>query len=270
MTLTAVIAVRPQQADFYTAAHAGMKRLGYATVDADSDANDVMGDALVTWNLHGWHNVLAEKHKARGAPVLVAENGYCGRDGEGNQMLALARDAHNGAGTWPHKRDALAPQDRWLALGLDVEPWGRRKIRQVLVCAQRGIGSPGMASPGGWGETTADRLRAAGYDVTLRRHPGRFAPEIPLADHLAWSDACVVWSSNCAVHALIAGVPVFYAAPTCIAAPASRRLGPAWLLDDPLRDDMMREVCLRRMAWAQWSAAEIASGGALAAVMASR
>lgn len=268
---TAVVAIRRQQADAYGAVHAGLHRLGYFTRDAEKGADETPCDLLVTWNLHGWRWLLAEEHRAAGATVLVAENGYCGTDESGGPMLALARDGHNGSGLWPHKDGPAAPRGRWLALNLDVAPWRRSGAGHLLVCGQRGIGSPEMASPRGWAEATAARLKAEspGRPVRLRPHPGRDVPTVSLADDLAGAAACVVWSSNCAVAALLAGVPVYYAAPTCIVAPAATPLdGPGGLVGNPPLDDVARDRCLCRLAWAQWSAGEIASGEAFDALLA--
>jgi hypothetical protein len=70
----------------------------------------------------------------------------------------------------------------------------------------------------------------------------------------------VIWSSGAGVQALVAGIPVIYQAPHWICEGAA---------DDALEvvernplgvTPISREAALQRMAWAQWSLAEIASG----------
>jgi hypothetical protein len=172
-------------------------------------------------------------------------------------MYALALGDHNGRGAWP---DFGTP--RFAELGVEVKPWRDPDAGgKVLVCAQRGIGSPGRASPPGWADQVARAIRAMlRVPVVVRPHPGDRDPAIPLEQDLAGAQACVIWSSGAGVKALVEGVPVFYACPWWICAAGARRYqGPQSLLM-PVRNDVQRAAALERMAWAQWTCEEIASG----------
>jgi len=140
-----------------------------------------------------------------------------------------------------------------------LQPW-RADGGHILVCGQRGIGSPTMASPHNWHEQVAAKLRAmTKRQVRVRVHPGNKAAAVPRADELLGAWACVIWSSSSGVQALIAGIPVFYDAPHWICDGAAGRIAE---IETPFaRDyDYERLAAMQRMAWAQWSLAEIASG----------
>lgn len=221
-------------------------------------------DVLVIWNRYGEHDGLARRFEAAGARVLVAENGYLGYGGRshrphdlgGRRMYALALHDHGGRGRWPHPAGA----SRFARLEVEVKP-RRASGSKVLVCAQRGIGSPGRGSPPGWADQVAREIRAAfGVPVVVRPHPGDGAPAIPLEQDLSTALACVIWASGCGVKALVEGVPVFYACPWWVCAGGARRYqGPA-SLRSPVHDDLARAQALERMAWAQWTVDELASG----------
>lgn len=217
-------------------------------------------DVLIVWNLYGRFGAAAARCQAAGGRVLVCENGYLGEDGEGRQYYAIAEGGHNGAGQWK-----IGTRARWDLLGIDLKPWRPANdagAGHVLVCAQRGIGSASMASPPGWHDDVAGRLRRLiDRPVRIRRHPGDRQQPPPangpsMADDLVGAWAVVVWSSNCANQALVAGVPAFFEAPHHVAEPAVVR-GIDGLADPPLGDRLAGLVAL---SWAQWSVAEIAAG----------
>ena len=118
---------------------------------------------------------------------------------------------------------------------------------------QRGIGEPGIASPSGWAEMVAPSVRGR-----IRRHPGAEPPACTLRDDLADVRQVVTWASGAALLALLMGVPVFHAFPRWIGASAARPLIDFAL--DPIRDDAARLAMFRRLAWAQWTLAEVESG----------
>jgi len=223
------------------------------------------GDVVVTWNCYGDSANQARRARARGAVHLVAENGYLGTDRpgdrDGRQLYALARDAHNGAGWWPHKAgdgEGDAPGDRWAALGIDLQPWRAPAAKPLaLVCPQRGIGSPPAQMPDGWGSEVKRALVQAGIMARLRPHPGRHAPTVPLAADLKDASCVVVWGSKAGIEAIVAGVPVFHAMPGWIGAGAAVQGLPRL----PLRPFLGERLpMLRRLAWAQWTLAELAGG----------
>lgn len=228
----------------------GLRAAGY-DVRGDAPAG-APGNVLLIWNRYGAYHNQATAFEAAGGTVIVAENGYIGKDADGQQFYALARGGHNGSGQW-----YVGGPERWAALGVELQPW-RADGSHILVCGQRGIGSPTMASPANWHELTAAKLRTmTKRQVRVRTHPGNNAPAVPLADDLRGAWACVIWSSGAGVQALVAGIPVFYDAPHWICEGAACKVS---ALEEPFMHHAARLTAMQRMAWAQWSLAEIASG----------
>jgi len=219
-------------------------------------------DVLVIWNRYAENDDLARRFELGGGRVIVAENGYLGvggrthraHDRSDRRMYALALGDHNGRGAWP------AGAGRFEQLGVEVKAW-RVEQGKVLVCAQRGIGSPGRGSPPSWADQVAREIRAQlDVPVVVRPHPGDRDPEIPLEQDLAGARACVIWASGAGVKALVEGVPVFYACPWWVCSLGARRYCGAGSLLMPIRNDVQRAAALERMAWAQWTCEEISSG----------
>lgn len=243
--------------------HAGLQACGYRVVEGWNDGAPGRDDVLVIWNRYGSGEVAAQIFERAGAHVLVAENGYLGEGSPVRSSYALALRGHNGSGKWYE-----GAEDRFAALGLDVAEW-RGSGGHILVCGQRGIGTPGMASPHNWHYDTAQRLRElTGREIRVRPHPetrGLGVTPPPLEQDLDGCHAVVIWSSGCGLKALLAGVPVFYAAPAWSAAISGRRLHDIFAsegaaIEHPMCDDRARLRALRSVAWQQWSLAEIASG----------
>jgi len=231
---------------------AGLKACGYEVVCGFPGGTIGRDDVLVIWNRYGANHQLAERFERAGAAVLVAENGYLGRDRDGIQYYALARGGHNGSGTWPD-----GGVERWARLGVDLKPW-RDGGDYILVAPNRNFGSPTMVMPVGWGERTAKALEAAGHKVRLRLHPGTKKPERSLEEDLAGARAVVIWASSVGVHALVAGVPVVCESQYWICRSAAYRAWNKDEADDEMRLD--RFGAMRRMAWAQWTIEELAAG----------
>lgn len=230
----------------------GLQACGYET-PADSSPPKSRRDLLVTWNRQLGDQQKADEWEAKGGTVLVIENGYCGRDADGRQFYAIAVHGHNGSGWFPVEHD-----DRLTPLGIDLQPW-RTAPGYILVCGQRGIGAKTMASPRGWEDRAANQLKAMGFkDVRIRRHPGRFVSPTTIDQDLDGAEMCVIWSSACGVRALERGIPVVFCAPHWICeGAAGRGLG---AVESPRRDELARLSAFGRMAHAQWSVEEIASG----------
>lgn len=236
----------------HLAMEAGARAAGYTVHDARNEIpHGRPGDVLMTWNLHGVRESEAAAFRAAGGEVIVWEEGYT-RYLHPVKHFAAALDGHNGSGRWfpdgPH---------RWRALGLDMAPW-RADGDHILVCGQRGIGARAMASPAGWHDDVARRLRKiTDRPVVVRPHPGKNkATAPPLEQQIAGAWAVVVWSSASALRALLMGVPVFYEAPHHVLEEAMTR-GVEQVERPPTPD---RLEAMERMAWAQWSMDEIAAG----------
>lgn len=236
----------------------GLRAAGYEVTAGQPQG--AAGNVLLIWNRYGAYHDQASAFERGGGTVLVAENGYLGKDAAGQQMYALARGGHNGSGQWYQ-----GGPGRWDSLGVNLTPW-RVDGGHILVCGQRGIGAPGMASPPNWHEVVAAKLRTlTKRQVRVRTHPGNGQPAVPLADDLRGAWACVIWSSSAGVQALVAGIPVLYDAPHWICAGAAVPYSETWVnsllyLEQPLHDNATRLAALQGMAWAQWTLAEIEAG----------
>ncbi len=222
-------------------------------------------DMLVTWTLHrGPKETAARSFEAAGGRVLVCEEAYF-RLVNGEAHFALALHDHNGAGQW----QVGGPQ-RWRSFNIPLKPW-RQGGTHILLREQRGIGSTRMASPPLWHDGAARRLKSlTGRPLLFRAHPKSrlyretAAAQPSLEEALADCHAVVTWASAIAARALVAGVPVFYEAPALICAGACQRGLEG--IEAPRHPD--RLPALERLAWAQWSHAEIASGAPFASLRA--
>lgn len=241
---TAVCMIRAQPHYRREAFEAGLSKVGYTITSAPSRVTK--GDLLVVWNRYGHYDQIARRFEAAGATVIVVENGWLGQ----GKYFAIAKSHHNGAGVW-----TTGEEDRWSPLGIHPKPW-RQSGDDILILPQRGIGPPGVAMPAGWAASVFSRLsKITKRPIRVRPHPGK-EPHPPLDPDFENCWAAVTWGSGAAVHAIVAGIPVFHEMPNWIGAPAAR----AGILEieDPFLGD--REPMLRRLAWAQWSAAEVSSG----------
>lgn len=239
---------------------AGLRAAGHSVLTQQPVKPD-KNTLLVIWNRYAEMHELALRVERAGGRVLVAENGYVGHGGgtpkfqvhpagpQPGHYYALAEGYHNGGGTWRDGDD-----DRWGRLDVQLAPW-REGGDYLLVCPNRSFGVPGRAMPTDWAEKTAASLKkSAKLPVRVRVHPGNDAPKRALAEDLAGAAAVFIWSSSCGVHALAAGIPVFCAAPYWILKGAAfSGFATKWDYPDRLPH-------FRRMAWAQWTCEEIASG----------
>ena len=241
----------------------GLRAAGYQLRTAANGLEE-RGNVMVGWNRYGTQAVLADRFEAAGGTYLCAENAYIWTGGISPHHLkgprpayALARGYHNDSTVV-----RMGQGDRWSVLGVPVQPW-RTAGEHVLVCENRPFGAPGRAMPAGWAQDVAGRLRKlTKREVRIRPHPGNNPPAKPLADDLAGAWACVIWSSSAGVHALVAGVPVICEAPFWIC----KETAFTFFHEDYLgrvnlsQMDVNRTIALQRLAWAQWSVEEIASG----------
>ena len=141
----------------------------------------------------------------------------------------LARNFHNTAGMFP-----VGGPERWDSLGVDLEPW--RTEGETVILPQRGIGPAQVAMPRGW---------PYGIKGRIRQHPGQRQAK-DLKEDLAKAGKVITWGSGAAIKALMWGIPVDSHMPKWIGVQDNTDAG---------RLDMFR-----RLAWAQWSMDEIASG----------
>lgn len=227
----------------------GVARAGYAVQERPLPKPEP-GDLLVMWNRYSGEEGLARNYQSSGADIVVAENGYIGTDDEGGKLFALSRNYHNGAGEWNQ-----GPQGRWKT---ELKPW-RKDGDFILLLPQRGIGPVGVAMPSAWLDAARRRLQElTKRPVRIRRHPGPSKTD-PYED-LKGAWAAVTWGSGAGLKALLAGYPVFSDFGKWIGLPAASSFMPWTKIEEPFLGD--RLPMFERLAWAQWSLKEIASGEA--------
>ena len=103
-----------------------------------------------------------------------------------------------------------------------------------------------------WRESIAACERLDTGRPMLRRMPSAARP---LVEDLRGAHCTVTWTSTAAIQRLIAGIPAFHCGPNTLVPELSK----AGLdVDAPITPD--RLPVFERIAWCQWSAAEIATG----------
>lgn len=212
-------------------------------------AGKLMDGPMFTYGcLRGLDKLLKAAH-ARGSDWYYGDNGYF-RPGHYDGHYRITRNAYQHDGSGPADAGAI---DRWRALGLSIRPW-RTTGRHVLVCP------PGQAygtwkgfDAGSWAQRTLAELpEHTDRPIHVRTKDSR----TPLARELRDCWCLVTHSSNVAVEALLAGVPVI-----CTDACAAQSMGRTRLADieNPLLPDD-RERWAARLAANQWTLDEMRSG----------
>lgn len=265
---TACVLVRGNghQPQWGTAFATGLKRHG---VNASITRTYFPSDLLVVWGVRR----PSEMNKQRSIPgqICVLERGYLGDRFKWTSVSFGGK--LNGRGEFRGTSDDPLRFNRHHANLL--KPWQERREKIALLIGQ----VPGDMSLAGanmplWYSLTARQLVEAGYKVLFREHPRaveqwmrmKVTDTIPstgtLAEALAGASLCVTYNSNTAVEAVLAGVPTI-----------SSDIGSmAWEVtshdvnDDPVMPDRLPWAA--RLAWKQWTEAEMRSGSCWEAIKA--
>lgn len=240
--------LRPDPAFRWESFASGLEAQGYE-VSRQPEASPKPDDVLVLWNRYPQREVIASRYELAGAKVLIAENGYLGREWRGGFWYSLSIGQHNGAGRWP---DGEA--ERWDSWGVELSPW-RDDGGETVVLGQRGFGHPSVRSPAGWERVVAKKLGDAGVKARIRQHPGERKAK-SIEEDLQDASCVVTWGSGGALKALLMGIPVYHAFARWIGSLASAPFSVP--LRQPFRGD--RLPMFRRLAWAMWEIEEIAGG----------
>lgn len=217
----------PERRAIFTA---GLERLSFE-VRHELTRNPRDGDLFVSWNRIHDGDEVARIFQSRGLPVIVAENATWGNSFAGRNWYTLARNYHNVASMFP-----IGNESRWDSLGIELLPF--REHGETVILASRGIGPACYRMPPNWASQQRGRIRA---------HPGRFPERAkPLREDLANCGKVVTWGSGAAVTALMWGCKVESHQPQWIGAQDNTDAG--------------RLAMFRRLAHAQWTTDEIASG----------
>ncbi len=244
------------------------------------------GDVCVTWNNYGARGRQGQYFKAEGGRHMVLENGYFpwGNTATGGRErhYVVSWDGYNGLG------DDLSAGEtdpaRWEKLGLPILDW-HYGGRHILILGQRGGSYMAQSMPLSWPTEIVHRLSEKTLrPIHYRPHPEKarnpfskdssdgdaarlrrdsavkvLDPTQALAEQLYECHAAIAFCSAAALEALRLGVPCFYCGPAHIAAPLM--LAGIDEIETPTYPDS-RERFFHQLAWAQWSAAELADGTA--------
>lgn len=205
-------------------------------------------DLVVTTGLRGKGASLLADYTAAGVPVAVLDFGYLSRE----RHFQLSPGGLNNIPAF------ACPADRLNALGLTVAVRGGDPQGYVLLLGQ----VPGDAAHGMSAAEHAAWLAsvAAQYEnVVYRPHPRGGVPvdglrEIggSLDDALKGARLAVTWNSNAGHEALLAGVPVIAHGPAAYSE----------LCGESLPSVEARRAYFARVAYGQWTLAELADGTA--------
>jgi hypothetical protein len=186
-----------------------------------------------------------------GRTWYYADNGYF-RPGKVGGYFRVTRDAVQ------HEGDGEAGPKRWNKLGLKIKPW-RKTGSTIIVIQPEPLSTELWRVDKKWAaKVIAELKRYTDRPIVVRRKIGDklqdHAPPLAVALQDAW--AVVVWTSNVAVEALLAGVPAFCTDPC-----AAYRMGTPDLsrIEDPVMPDD-REQWAWNLAANQWSLDEMRSG----------
>lgn len=204
------------------------------------------GGVIMYGCLRGMLPTLTEARGERRVWVYC-DNAYFGRD----VYFRVTKNAyqHDGMGT--------AAPDRWDRLGRRIKPW-RKGGAHVLVCPPEPLATELFGVEPTWLEKVLAQLaKHTDREIRVRHRVGSVVSSgRSLAEDLSGAWAVVVWTSNVAVDALLAGVPVFCTHPC-----ASYRMGTPDLsqIEAPVMPDD-RERWAHVLAANQWTLDEMRSG----------
>lgn len=158
--------------------------------------------------LEGDQPGLLREARAAGQPYLFVDSGYIApRDENGRRVrYRVVPDAY--AHWWmpPAGNDAVleAGKFRFGKLNTKIESW-RKEGRHVLVCSSSDAHTRFFNLHQWLRNTVAEIGRHTDRPIVVRRK----GDATPLEEHLKDAWAVVAWSSNVAVMAALAGIPVF-------------------------------------------------------------
>ena len=201
---------------------------------------------------------ILKEQKKRGLPYVILEKGFLRRD----EYFHVGWNGLNGNADF---RNTNVYDDRWRKLGIPLETH-KSPGSHVLVCGQVPWDASVQHSDHvKWCRDTIIELSdLTSREIRFRPHPalrggfdyGLAGSTRTLEDDLRGAWAVVTFNSNAAVEAAIKGIPVFAMDRGSMAYPiANKHLGQ---IHKPLLP--ARKMWASRLAYAQWTLDEIASG----------
>ena len=215
-------------------------------------------DLAVIWGPK--HPRIIREQSARGLDYLMMERGFVG------DRLWWISAGFNGLNGCADFQNADVSGDRWSRLHSSLlEPWRKNGVGALLL----GNAPVDDADIAAWTVRTAQELLRRGHRVRLRLHPDgekiRCPAEVVLSrssndlyTDLEGVEFAVAHSTTAVVQVALAGVPL-----VCMDKGALAWEIAAHALDEPIvRPDRTRWA--HRLAYCQWTPAEVASGEAWA------
>ena len=253
---TCKVAILPRSHDHarrnHEAMRRGLQRHGITPVSPETC------DVLIAWGVHQQEQIQACVD--RGGHYLVMEAGHVG---DRLRYTSCGWDGLAGRGRYPDAPDG----DRWGRLfGGLMRPW-RTSGSYALLIGQVPTDAAVADLPSfqAWANKTV--LDLHGYEVVYRPHPlsagtfcppgARLAKPAPLSADLADAACVVAYSSTASIEAVLFGVPTVTMSRGAMAWPVTSHV-----IGDLLTPD--RTAWAHRLAYAQWSLDELASGEAWA------
>jgi len=239
----------------------GLQRRGWR---AEMSTSDKPCDLLVRWGVRD--RAMIQRQRDAGGEVCILERGYLGDRFE-NTSVSFGGGL-NGRGRFVTPLDGgysstLRDMTRFEGCGFELQPWHLDSDGYALIMGQvPGDQSLKHVNFTKWVRDTAAELRTHGWPVRFRPHPGDkggivglWQGEVlrgTLAEALAGAGLVVTFNSNSGVDAVLAGRPTVAmdegSMVRAVAAHDMRVIAPD------------RSAWAARLAWCQYSRAEMESG----------
>lgn len=248
------------------ALRAGIRRCGdEADIVPLSRGSELKGDAIAFYGFQKPCDRLMAQAVKFGVPAVHVDLGYWGRT-ECGRLRGYHKVVLNSRHPTAYFQRRAHAADRIARFGLKIKPW-QRNGRHILICGASHKHAAAMGyDPGEWEANTIAALRKV-TDRPIRYRPKpsdlqsgpiagtEYARGGSLEAHLSDCHALVTMTSNTAVDALVAGVPVF-----CEGGVASvMSSGPLTNIEKPSYPDG-RDQFLADLAYCQWNMDEIEIG----------
>lgn len=217
---------------------------------------------------------LFQAHHHAGAHVLYLDKGYSREKSasplRGWEYWRVAIDAHQPTDRLARQQ---SPEDRLVALGLEMRPW-REKGEHILLAGSSAKYHEfyGLLEPTAyWAKVARSLLELTPRPIVYRPKPSwseakpirktRFSrPPEGIHEALAGAHAVITHGSNACFEAILAGIPVITLGPAVAKVISSHELTD---VEAPwLASKTERRQWLANLAYWQWTQAEMASGAA--------